>query len=105
MENKVFFLIRRSLCQIGIRGVAMSEREDKITIELSQNEALVLFEFLSRFSDEAELHIEDQAEERVLWDMCCVLEKHLVQPFSPDYEALLEKARADVRDRDIEGTG
>ncbi len=55
--------------------------EEKVTIELSSAEALVLFEFLSRFSDENKLEIEDQAEARVLWDMCCLLEKQLVEPF------------------------
>ena len=69
-----------------------------MTIEISKAEALVLFEFLSRFSDEDKLLIEDQAEARVLWDLCCVLEKQLAEPFRSDYSQLLQQARDQVRD-------
>jgi hypothetical protein len=74
--------------------------EEKITIELDPAEALVLFDFLTRFSDKATLEIEDQAEARVLWDVCCLLERQLVEPFMPDYYNLLEKARDEVRDKE-----
>ena len=43
--------------------------EERITVELSSSEALVLFEFLSRFSEGGKLEVVDQAEERVLWDV------------------------------------
>lgn len=71
---------------------------DPIKIELNDDQALVLFEFLSRFSDTDELKIEDQSEERVLWNMCCELEKILVEPFSKNYGELLEAARSRTRD-------
>ena len=71
---------------------------EKISLELTSSEALVLFEFLSRFSDDDELKLEDQAEERVLWDLCASLESILVEPFAENYIELLEKARAEVRD-------
>ena len=71
---------------------------DKITIELSNTEALVLFEFLHRFDDEDNYVFADQAEERVLWNVECLLEKQLVEIFSPDYERLLAEAREQVRD-------
>ncbi len=74
----------------------MSKKEENITLVLSQDEALVLFELLSRFSDGKDLHIKDQAEERVLWDLCCLLEKQLVQPFREEYAVLIEKARASM---------
>ena len=72
--------------------------KDQVSLHLSQDEALVLFEFLSRYSEKKQLCIEDQAEERALWDLCCDLEKQLVQPFSPNYGAALAAARAAVRD-------
>jgi len=50
------------------------------------------------FSDDDELKLEDQAEERVLWDLCASLESILVEPFAENYIELLEKARAEVRD-------
>ena len=73
--------------------------EAKVIIELSKSEALVLFEFLSRFSQGERLDIEDQAEERVLWDVQCLLERVLVEPLQPDYEVLLRAAREEVRDK------
>ncbi len=73
--------------------------EEKVTIELSSSEALVLFEFVSRFSNDEKLEIVDQAEERVLWNVCASLEKMLVAPFSQNYSNLLAKAREKVRDQ------
>jgi hypothetical protein len=55
-----------------------------ITIKLTNKEALVLFEFLSRFDDENAYSFADQAEQRVLWSMEGMLEKQLVEILSPD---------------------
>ncbi|HCA58581.1 MAG TPA: hypothetical protein DEP46_11415 [Blastocatellia bacterium] len=74
----------------------MSERA--IKIELSLNEALVLSEFVDRYTNTNQLTIEDQAEQRVLWNICCELEKVLIEPFMKGYPEMLEKARAEVRD-------
>lgn len=71
---------------------------DKISLELSASQALVLFELLSRFSDSDRLSIEHQAEQRVLWDLCADLESQLVEPFRPDYDKLLLDARQRVAD-------
>ena len=71
---------------------------EKITIELTNKEALVLFEFLRRFDDEDTHSFADQAEQRVLWDIQCILEKQLVEILSPDYLRLLKEAREQVRD-------
>ena len=78
----------------------MSKGEDKVNIELSPSEAIVLFEFVSRFSQSGELEIKDQAEERVLWDVCSLLESVLAEPFSKTYSGALAKARDAVRDKD-----
>jgi hypothetical protein len=72
--------------------------EEQVTIELSKPEALVLFELLSRFSDGDRLQIEDRAEERVLWNVQCLLERALVEPFEPGYGELLNEARNRLRD-------
>ncbi len=69
-----------------------------LSIELSRNEALVLFEWLSRFSETGDLAFVHQAEQRVLWDIEAVLESQLVEPLAPDYESLLATAREAVRD-------
>lgn len=73
---------------------------DKINISLNKDEALVLFEFLSRFSEsDSKLTIEDQAEERVLWNLCCDLEKILDEPLQENYREILNQAREKVRDK------
>jgi hypothetical protein len=69
-----------------------------VKIELNSDEALVLFEFLSSFSDTDQLKIEDQAEKRVLWNIYSDLEKTLVEPFQENYAELLEAARTRTRD-------
>ncbi len=76
----------------------MTSDQPQVTIALSRHEAVVLFELLSRFSDREELRIDDQAEERVLWTMCCALEEQLVEPFRGDHHAVLKRARDEVRD-------
>lgn len=69
-----------------------------ISLELTRMEALVFFAFLRRYSERERLAIEDQAEQRVLWDLCVMLESELTEPFSPDYGKLLAQARDSVRD-------
>ncbi len=69
-----------------------------VSIDLSASEALVLFEFLSRYSDTDRLETVDQAEQRALWNLCCLLERELVEPFQPEYEKLLAAARESLRD-------
>ena len=76
----------------------MNDKE-QIAIKLSSLEAIVLFEFLSRFSNEGKLELIDQAEERVLWNICADLESILVEPFMENYHELLTKAREAVRDK------
>jgi hypothetical protein len=70
---------------------------DQITIMLTKEEAIVLFEFLSRAEETDKLHFANEAEERVLWSIHAVLEKNLVEPFHPDWNEILEQARAKVR--------
>ena len=71
---------------------------EKIQIEISKDEAVVLFEFLSRFSEKEILQIEDQSEARVLWNILCDLEKLLAEPFAINYKESLQKSREKVRD-------
>ena len=72
--------------------------DDILKIELNKDEALVLFDFLSRFSEDEKLRIDHQAEERVLWNITCILEELLVEPFLDNYLELLEDAREKVKD-------
>ena len=56
-----------------------------VSIELRSTEALVLLSWLSRFNETNAATFEDQAEERVLWDLESSLERVLVAPFEGDY--------------------
>lgn len=70
--------------------------DDKIKIELTKSEAIVLFEFISALTNEEKFEIKDSAEEKILWSICADLEKILVEPFDENYEEVLSKARKDV---------
>jgi hypothetical protein len=80
--------------------MSSANHEADVTITLTRNEAIVLFELLTRYSDgPEELRIDDQSEQRVLWDMQCQLENTLHEPINNrDYEKRLEEARSKVRD-------
>ncbi|WP_309106572.1 hypothetical protein [Arthrobacter sp.] len=71
----------------------MSESE-QISVKLSEDEALVLFDWLARFNERRNTDLADQAEQRILWDIECSLESVLVQPFLEDYTLLLAEARS-----------
>ena len=72
--------------------------KETVTLTLSKDEALALFELTSRFSDIDELAIEHQSEERLLWNICCKLESVLAEPFRADYRELLHQAREALKD-------
>jgi hypothetical protein len=67
-----------------------------IRIELTRDEALVLFEFLSRHLDDSVLAVNDAAEQQTLWKLQCLLEKQLVEPLLAEYDQLLQQARARI---------
>ena len=70
--------------------------ETMVSIELSADEALVLFEWLSTRSDKSDFPFEHAAEQRIIWDMVASLESVLVEPLKPGYSDLLETARGRV---------
>lgn len=79
----------------------MNERTNsEVNITRTADEALVLFEFLSRYSDSEQLNIVDQAEQRALWNLCCIFEKKSVAPFDMEYGQALSEARARLRDEE-----
>jgi len=74
--------------------------KEEVQISLTKDEALVLFEMLSRFSETDKLTIEHQSEERALWNFNCLLEKELVEPFKSEYAELLQAARERLKDKE-----
>lgn len=71
---------------------------DDVNLTLSRDEAVVLFEWLHRFNSKEGHRFEDQAEQRVLWNLEASLESTLVEPFKPEYREILATARSRVRD-------
>ena len=73
----------------------MMTEEQHVLIELTHDEALVFFEWLAKH--DGSLPVEDPAEQQVLWRIEASLERVLVDPLSPDYQAVLAAARKRVR--------
>ena len=75
--------------------------QKNITLTITNDEALVLYEFLARFNegepDRPDI-FEDQAEKKALWIIECLLQEQLVEPFKPDYMDLVYEARNKIRD-------
>jgi hypothetical protein len=70
-----------------------------VSLNLSDDEALVLLEWLSRFNEEEHPSLfQDQAEQRVLFDLEAVLEEVIAGTFERDYSDILSKAREKIRD-------
>jgi hypothetical protein len=65
-------------------------------LELTDDQALVFFEWLSRLDESDAVPCEHEAERQVLWALHGKLEKALTEPFRPDYRALLQKARSRI---------
>ena len=72
--------------------------EQAITVELTEDQALIFFDWLVRFNERDEENFEDKAEERVLWDLESSLEEQLAATLAADYQSRLSAARDAVRD-------
>lgn len=68
-----------------------------MNIELTKDEAIVLYELLYRISEKDEYY-EDIAEQYVLWKIEAQLDKLLVEPIMANYSELLKKSRDTVRE-------
>ena len=72
-----------------------------ITITFSEEEALVLLDWLHNFNEEEHPTLfQDQAEQRILWDIEAVLEKVVLVTFDSNYQDILSKARRKIRDEE-----
>jgi hypothetical protein len=69
----------------------------RVKLELTNDEALVLYDWLARFNQRDSADFADQAEERVL-DLEAMLEKTLVHRRNPIMLNSWHAARANVRD-------
>jgi hypothetical protein len=80
-----------------VRRRKMQMTDSEVVIRLTVPEAVVLDALLRRYSETDCLVINDQAEQRALWNLQCVFEK-VGDPSWPS----LENARAALRD-EVEG--
>jgi hypothetical protein len=71
---------------------------DPITISLSKNEAIVLFDILSRSTELRSSVVQDKSEKAVFDQLCAGLESMLVGPFQPDFEETLKRAKQEIAD-------
>ena len=86
------------------QAVAMEASLDSagtLRLELTPEEALVVFEWLQRNEERDtrldHLGIVDDAERQLLWSLSACLESNLVDPLRSDYLDRLESARASLR--------
>lgn len=71
----------------------------KYSLEVSEDEALVLFEFFSRFDDTDEMNIENAAEYAALARLSAQLDKTTAAAFDPAYKSLLQDAQRRLAER------
>ena len=65
-----------------------------VNVTLSEDEALVLFEFFARFGEKHEFRLRSNAEFVAFMRLSGQLEKALVAPFESSYREQLQAARA-----------
>jgi hypothetical protein len=73
-----------------------------MVIDLSENEALVLFDMLQAYEEQDDprlVAVRHAAERNALWALSAQLEKRLIAPFRHDYDELLEEARSRVEEQ------
>jgi len=81
--------------------MTLDNRSENINIMLNEDEAIVLFEWLSNFNAKDNTTLfEDQAEQRVLFNLETELEKNISSVFDNDYKNVLLKARDNIRDKE-----
>jgi hypothetical protein len=66
-----------------------------VSIALTADEALVLFDLLHRWEDDDRVTAPQHAAEQVaLWNLSALLERELGEPFDPHYADLVAQARS-----------
>lgn len=66
---------------------------NKITFEIPEDDAIVLFEFFERFAEKGELYFVHPAEYLSLMKISGQIDKSTSAMFSTDYKKILEAAR------------
>jgi hypothetical protein len=70
----------------------------KYTLQISEDEAIVLFEFFERFDDTDKLVFKHPAEYIALMKLSAQIDKTTSAMFKPEYDALLTEAQNRIAD-------
>ena len=70
----------------------------KIQIEISEDEAIVLFEFFERFGEKEEMYFVHPAEYLALMKISGQIDKSTSAMFKENYVEILKKARENIAD-------
>ena len=76
----------------------MDDDHSNIELRLPKDEALVLFDWLSRFN-QGNSNSTDEVEKLILANLEAIFEKLLVEPFAENYYDLIDLAKASIRRR------
>ena len=71
---------------------------DEITIKISENDAIVLFEFFERFEEKEELYFVHPAEYLSLMKISAQIDKSTSAMFKENYIDILNTARSEIAD-------
>jgi hypothetical protein len=66
---------------------------EKISLLLGRDEALVLFELLAEYENQSEIKLPENVDRLALIRLHGALESSLVEPFQKEYRKLLSEAR------------
>ena len=81
------------VCLIGTQDEVLMMSDDSITMTLSRQEALVLFDWLASLDDGNASSICDDAQQQVVWAVEGRLEKVLTEVLAPDYTNIISNAK------------
>jgi hypothetical protein len=70
---------------------------DEIALNLSKQEALVFFEWLTKVDSLGATAFQHPSEEKVLWKLQGQLESTLQEPFASNYKDIVAEARRNVQ--------
>jgi len=71
--------------------------DKKIEIEITEKEAIVLFDIIAKFTESSKIKPFDIAEQRVLYNLESILESKLDFVVDEKYNEILEEAKEDIK--------
>ena len=74
----------------------ITKKSNDYIIKLNNYEVLVFFDWLVKFVENNEIN--DEAEQKILYDLECLLESTLEEPFMEDYKDIINRAKRYIID-------